>query len=64
MDMLKLRVGADKGVDLAELEKVLKEKVKKAVELTPKVEFVPLSEIFNPGATLKATRIVDERPVE
>ena len=64
MDMLKLRVGADKGADLASLEKVLKEKVKKAVELTPKVEFVPLSEIFNPGATLKATRIVDERPQE
>ena len=37
-------------------------KVKKAVELTPKVEFVPLADIFNPGATLKATRVVDQRP--
>ena len=39
-----------------------KDKVKRAVELTPKVEFVKLSDIFNPGATLKATRVVDQRP--
>lgn len=64
MDLLKLRVAADKGVDLVNMEKSLKEKVKKAVELTPKIEFVSPSEIFDPGATLKATRIVDERPME
>jgi hypothetical protein len=40
----------------------LRDKVKKAVELTPKVEFVPLSEIFNPGQTLKALRVIDQRP--
>lgn len=57
-------VGADKGMDLAALEKDLKEKVKRAVELTPKVEFVAQSEIFNPGVTLKATRIIDQRPKE
>ncbi len=62
MDVIRLLVGADKGVDQGKLEIELKDKVKKAVELTPRVEFVQLSEIFNPGATLKATRIVDQRP--
>jgi phenylacetate-coenzyme A ligase PaaK-like adenylate-forming protein len=62
MDVIRLLVGADKGMDQAKLESELKDKVKKAVELTPKVEFVPLSDIFNPGATLKATRVVDQRP--
>jgi len=61
-DVLKLKIGADKGVDLTALEKELKEKVKTVVEITPKVEFVDLSAIFNPMATLKATRIIDERP--
>ena len=62
MDVIRLLVGADKGADQGKLESELKDKVKRAVELTPKVEFVPLSEIFNPGATLKATRVVDQRP--
>ena len=62
MDVLLLKVGADKGVDTAKLEVELKDKVKRAVELTPKVEFVALSDIFSPGATLKATRVIDQRP--
>ena len=62
MDLLKLRVGADQGVDLKQLEKTLKEKVKRASELTPKVEFVELSEIFHPGRNLKVVRVIDERP--
>jgi phenylacetate-CoA ligase len=62
MDIIRLLVGADKGVDQGKLEIELKDKVKRAVELTPKVEFVPLADIFNPGATLKATRVVDQRP--
>jgi phenylacetate-CoA ligase len=62
MDVIRLLVGADKGIDQAKLESELKDKVKRAVELTPKVEFVPLADIFNPGATLKATRVVDQRP--
>jgi hypothetical protein len=45
------------------MEVELKEKVKRAVELTPKVEFVPFAEIFNPGRP-EATRIVDQRPKE
>jgi phenylacetate-coenzyme A ligase PaaK-like adenylate-forming protein len=64
MDMLQLRIGADKGVDLAELERTLKEKVRRAVELTPKIIFEERSAIFNPGETLKATRVVDMRPRE
>jgi phenylacetate-coenzyme A ligase PaaK-like adenylate-forming protein len=62
MDVIRLLIGADKGVDQGKLEIELKDKVKRAVELTPKVEFVPLADIFNPGATLKATRVVDQRP--
>ena len=64
MDLLILKVGADEGVDRGKLEAELKDKVKRAVELTPKVAFVPFTEIFNPGQTLKATRIVDQRPKE
>ena len=62
MDVIRLLIGADTNVDTAKLEAELKDKVKRAVELTPKVEFVKLSEIFNPGTTLKATRVVDQRP--
>lgn len=64
MDMLLLKVGADPGADKTRLEKDLVERIQRAVELRPKVQFVEnLSEIFNPGETLKATRIVDQRPV-
>jgi phenylacetate-CoA ligase len=62
MDVIRLLIGADSNVDTSKLELELKDKVKRAVELTPKVEFVKLSEIFNPGTTLKATRVVDQRP--
>ena len=61
-DVIKLLVGADKGADQNKLEGELRDKVRRAVEITPKVEFVQLSEIFNPGDTLKATRIIDQRP--
>jgi phenylacetate-CoA ligase len=64
MDKLILRIGADRGTNLESLEKDLVDKVRRAVELTPKVEFVELSEIFNPTVTLKATRVVDQRPQE
>jgi phenylacetate-CoA ligase len=64
MDRLILRIGADRGVNLESLEKDLVDKVRRSVELTPKVEFVELSEIFNPTVTLKATRVIDQRPQE
>jgi hypothetical protein len=57
-----LRVGADKGVDRAELERTLKEKVRRAVELTPTILFEEPSAIDNPAETLKAKRVVDTRP--
>ncbi|HMK65421.1 MAG TPA: hypothetical protein VK564_06475, partial [Thermodesulfobacteriota bacterium] len=62
MDKLILKIGADRGVNLESLEKELVDKVRRSVELTPKVEFVELSEIFNPTLTLKATRVIDQRP--
>jgi len=64
MDLLKLRVGVEEGVDRKEIEAILVDKVQRAVELRPKVEFVEnLSEIYDP-ANLKATRVIDERPTE
>ncbi len=65
VDLLKLRVGVEKGVDRKELEATLIDKVQRAVELRPKIEFVDdLLEIYNPGETLKPTRVIDERPTE
>jgi len=57
--------GLKKGVDRKELEATLIDKVQRAVELRPKIEFVDdLLEIYNPGETLKPTRVIDERPTE
>lgn len=65
MDLLKLKVGVEKGVDRKKLEAILIDKVQRAVELRPKIEFVEdLSQIFSPDETLKATRVIDERPME
>jgi len=64
VDLMLLKVGPAKGADLKKLEADLIDKVRRAVELTPKVVFVEQSEIFDPGKTLKATRIIDQRPQE
>jgi hypothetical protein len=40
------------------------EAARQAVEMRPDVIFVAPSEIFDPTATLKATRVVDMRPKE
>jgi phenylacetate-coenzyme A ligase PaaK-like adenylate-forming protein len=64
VDVLKINIGADAGVDQEKLEKELIDKVRRAVELTPKVAFVKQTDIFNPGETLKAVRVVDMRPKE
>lgn len=64
MDLLKLRLGVEEGVDRKKLEASVIDKVQRAVELRPKVEFVEdLSEIYNTD-NLKATRVMDERPKE
>jgi phenylacetate-CoA ligase len=39
-------------------------KVSEAAEMRPVIEFVTMSEIFDPTKALKSTRIVDLRPVE
>lgn len=39
-------------------------KVAEAAEMRPVIEFVGMSDIFDPAKTLKSTRIVDLRPVE
>jgi phenylacetate-coenzyme A ligase PaaK-like adenylate-forming protein len=39
-------------------------KVVEAAEMRPAIDFVEMSEIFDPTKALKSTRIVDLRPVE
>ncbi len=39
-------------------------KVAEAAEMRPTIEFVGMSDIFDPAKTLKSTRVVDVRPVE
>ena len=39
-------------------------KVAEAAEMRPSIEFVGMSDIFDPAKTLKSTRVVDVRPVE
>jgi len=64
MDLLKLRIGTETGADREKIEAYLVDRVQRAVELRPKVEFVEdLSEIYDP-ANLKATRVIDVRPKE
>ena len=65
MDLLKLKVGVEKGVDREKMGAILVDKVQRAVELRPKIEFVDdLLDIFNPEETLKPTRVIDKRPTE
>jgi hypothetical protein len=37
-------------------------KLRTAVEMTPKVEFVAMEEIYDPTVALKAYRVIDMRP--
>jgi len=64
LDELLVKIAPVKGHDTASLEGEVVDKVRMAVEMTPKVEFVEMADIFNVNTSLKAQRVVDERPVE
>jgi phenylacetate-CoA ligase len=63
MDKLQIKIGTPDR-DQKEVEREVIEAARQAVEMRPDVIFVPPSEIFDPTATLKATRVVDLRPKE
>jgi phenylacetate-CoA ligase len=63
-DELIIKVGALPSRTHEEIEAELQERMRRAVEMSAKIAFVELSEIFDPAVTLKAMRIVDMRPTE
>ncbi|MCI0481264.1 MAG: hypothetical protein L0213_06730, partial [Candidatus Dadabacteria bacterium] len=63
MDKLLIKVGKPDR-DEKEVEREVIEAARQAVEMRPDVIFVAHSEIFDPMAALKATRVVDLRPKE
>ncbi len=62
-DKLLLRV-ASQPDEQARIQTQLIAKVAEAAEMRPTIEFVGMSDIFDPAKTLKSTRVVDVRPVE
>jgi len=48
----------------ARIKTQLTAKVTEATEMRPSIEFVGMSEIFDPAKTLKSTRVIDIRPTE
>ena len=63
-DELIIKVGALPSRPEAEIEGELVQRMQRAVEMRAKIEFVSMSEIFDPTVTLKALRIIDMRPTE
>jgi len=62
-DKLLLRV-ASQANEQERIRTQLITKVAEAAEMRPSIEFVGMSDIFDPAKTLKSTRVVDVRPVE
>lgn len=63
LDVLLVRVAAPPD-ERERITEQLTEKVAEAAEMRPSIEFVGMSDIFDPTKTLKSTRVVDKRPVE
>lgn len=61
-DELLIKIAPLEQSNKEEIEKEVYDKIVNAMEMRPKVQFVELSEIFDPKTALKATRIVDMRP--
>ena len=62
-DKLLIRVAASAD-EQARIKTQLIVKVTEAAEMRSSIEFVGMSEIFDPAKTLKSTRVVDLRPTE
>ena len=63
-DELIIKVGRSGGRPEEDIAAELEQRAQGAVEMRARIEFVEMSEIFDPGVALKATRIVDLRPTE
>lgn len=60
MDRLTIRVAPTGNAD-QELEQRLVDKIKTAIHVTPTIEWVSKNEIYDPEASMKSKRLVDER---
>ena len=63
-DELIIKVGRLESRPEEEIAAELRQRIQRAIEMRAKIEFVELSEIFDPDVSLKALRIVDLRPKE
>ncbi|MBU4240184.1 MAG: hypothetical protein KKE43_01630 [Actinobacteria bacterium] len=63
-DELIIKVGRSGDRPEEDIASELQQRIQRAVEMRAKIEFVEMSEIFDPNVALKATRIVDLRPKE
>jgi len=64
MDELIIKIAPTAGADLDSLRQVVTDKVRLAAEISPKVQFVRMADIFDPATSLKAQRVVDLRTGE
>lgn len=62
LDEVVIKIAHEESFDKAELEQAIQTKLITTVEMRPKAEFVPMQEIYDPMAALKAYRVVDLRP--
>jgi phenylacetate-coenzyme A ligase PaaK-like adenylate-forming protein len=63
LDKLKIQISLREGLNSSEvLTREVMRKVRNAVEVTPDIEIVESTAIYDPRKSLKAIRIVDERP--
>ncbi|MEW6443048.1 MAG: AMP-binding protein [bacterium] len=63
MDKIVIKVAPGPGGDPdGGLVREVKQRTRAAIEMTPEVRLVDKMEIFDPSATLKCQRVVDERP--
>ena len=60
MDCLTVRV-APSGKAAKEFEDHLIEKIKAAIRVTPRIEWVSKDDIYDPEVSMKSKRLVDER---
>jgi len=62
LDQLKIQASLKGGFSREDLNREITGKIRDAVEVTPRVEFLSSTEIYDPSKSMKAVRVVDERP--
>ena len=64
LDKVVIKIAASPDRDRDGLVQEVTRRTRDAIEMTPEVRVVDKMEIFDPSATLKCQRIIDERPRE